>query len=181
MAKWRTIPNYLTLTRLILIVPTGAAIINQAWVLATSIFIIAIITDVLDGYFARSLNQSTAFGGLFDHATDAMYVSTSLTCFAILGLISQILPALIILSFTQYVLDSRALEGQKLIASKIGRANGVCYYVLLGAALGFQVLGLTSIFFLQGLLILSWILCVTTVVSMLDRAIALWRKPQKAN
>ena len=101
MTKWHTIPNYLTLTRLILIVPMGITIIDQNWILTTSIFLIAIITDVLDGYFARSLNQSTVLGGLFDHTTDALFVSTGLACFAMLTLIPQLLPIYIILSFTQ--------------------------------------------------------------------------------
>ena len=175
MTKWHTIANYLTLTRLILIVPMGITIIDQNWILTTSIFLIAIITDVLDGYFARSLNQSTVLGGLFDHTTDALFVSTGLACFAMLTLIPQLLPILIILSFTQYALDSKVLDGQKLIASKIGRANGICYYLLLGISIGFQLLGLNSGLFVQGILMLSWVLCVTTIISMLDRAIALWR------
>ena len=178
LTKWHTIPNYLTLTRLILIIPMGITIIDQTWGLTASIFLIAIITDVMDGYFARLFNQSTAFGGLFDHATDALFVSAGLTCLAMLSLVSQILPVLIILSFTQYVLDSRALEGQKLIASRIGRANGICYYMLLGVSIGFQLLGLTSMLFAQGVLVLSWILCITTIISILDRAVALWRHSQ---
>ena len=178
MNKWQTIPNYLTLARLFLIAPTAFAIMNQMWLLGSFVFLSAVATDVLDGYLARKLHQSSAFGGIFDHSTDALFVSAGLACFALQDLIVGLLPVLVVLSFIQYVMDSKALAGQALVASHIGRANGICYFVLLGTALGLQHAGITGSAFTQAI---SWILCISTIVSMIDRAIALWRKPRKAN
>ena len=67
------IPNILTSTR-VLLVPVFVAVYFIDWVwahqLATFIFLIAAITDYLDGYLARKLEQSTAFGAFLDPVAD---------------------------------------------------------------------------------------------------------------
>ena len=59
------LPNKLTIFRIIL-VPIMVIItffnIDIKWILVDVIFIIASITDKLDGYIARSRNQITTFG-----------------------------------------------------------------------------------------------------------------------
>ena len=181
MNPLNTIPNYLTLLRFLLIAPICYLIIEQVWPLAIAIFLVAIISDILDGYLARTLDQTSALGGLFDHATDALFVCAGLACLTVDGPVTYWLPPLVILSFIQYVLDSKALSGQKLISSVIGRGNGIAYFVLLGCALGFKTLGVNSNVFSQIILVASWILCLSTIISMCDRAIALWRNSRSAS
>ena len=135
MNSLKTVPNYLTLIRFLLVPPICYAIIQQLWLMASIIFIVAIISDLLDGYAARTLDQKSALGGFFDHATDAIFVCAGLACVAMDGSVTQWLPPLVILSFIQYVLDSKALSGKKLISSVIGRSNGIAYFVLLGLSL----------------------------------------------
>ena len=175
MNSLKTVPNYLTLIRFLLVAPICYAIIQQLWLMASIIFIVAIISDLLDGYAARTLDQKSALGGLFDHATDAIFVCAGLSCVAMDGPVNQWLPPLVILSFIQYVLDSKALSGKKLISSAIGRGNGIAYFVLLGCAIGSKTLGFDSDVFSLIIRITSWILCFSTIISMFDRAIALWR------
>ena len=45
------------------------------------------------------------------------------------------LPLLVAAAFLQYVLDSRALAGSTLQASMLGRGNGICYFILTGLAI----------------------------------------------
>ena len=175
MNSLKTVPNYLTLIRFLLVAPICYAIIQQLWLVASIIFIVAIISDLLDGYAARTLEQKSALGGLFDHATDAIFVCAGLACVAVDGPVNQWLPPLVILSFIQYALDSKALSGKKLISSVIGRGNGIAYFVLLGCAIGSKTLGFDSDVFSLIIRITSWILCFSTIISMFDRAIALWR------
>lgn len=75
------IPNLLTVIRLILIpVFVFSYYIPAAWAntFAMAIFIAAAITDWLDGYLARKLNQSSAFGAFLDPVADKLMVAAAL-------------------------------------------------------------------------------------------------------
>jgi len=77
---WTT-PNALTLLRLALI-PLFIAVyyspIAQANEIATAIFVVAAATDWLDGYFARRLQQYSAFGAFLDPVVDKLIVVAAL-------------------------------------------------------------------------------------------------------
>ena len=143
-----------------------------------AIFIGAVITDLTDGMAARHHGRVTALGGLFDHSTDALFVSVNLTVLAATGDLPLLLPVLIVGAFIQYTLDSRALAGQKLRMSKLGKYNGITYFVLLGVTIARH---LPPFEWIQGQLIhlFAWILVVTTLVSMFDRARALLKMRTK--
>ena len=75
------IPNLLTSLRILLVpvfvlffyLPVGWS--NEA---ATLVFMIAAITDWFDGYLARRLNQTSAFGAFLDPVADKIMVSVAL-------------------------------------------------------------------------------------------------------
>ena len=50
-----------------------------------AVFVAASLTDMLDGYLARKLNQITDFGKLFDPLADKLMVVTALFCQAYVG------------------------------------------------------------------------------------------------
>jgi cardiolipin synthase len=76
------IPNLITLSRIILIpLIIGVYYLPDGWMswhaknlTATSVFIFAAITDWLDGYLARRLNQMSAFGAFLDPVADKLIV-----------------------------------------------------------------------------------------------------------
>ena len=75
------IPNILTLVRVLLIpVFVICYYLPFSWSSPTAafIFLLAGITDVLDGYFARKLNQSTSFGAFLDPVADKIMITVSL-------------------------------------------------------------------------------------------------------
>jgi CDP-diacylglycerol---glycerol-3-phosphate 3-phosphatidyltransferase len=79
-------PNLVTLSRIILIpVLIGVYYTPDGWltreaqnVIGTSVFILAGITDWLDGYLARRLNQMSAFGAFLDPVADKLIVVAAL-------------------------------------------------------------------------------------------------------
>lgn len=75
------LPNTLTWIRIILI-PLIVLVfyLPYSWSgpVAAIIFSLAGITDWLDGYFARKLNQASAFGAFLDPVADKLMISTAL-------------------------------------------------------------------------------------------------------
>lgn len=80
-----TIPNILTILRLLL-VPVFIILFFQGHKIASlAVFCAASLTDLLDGYLARKLNQITDFGKLFDPLADKLMVLSALVCQGIAG------------------------------------------------------------------------------------------------
>jgi CDP-diacylglycerol--glycerol-3-phosphate 3-phosphatidyltransferase len=76
-----TIPNVLTLLRILMIPLLGLAyLLPHAWAhpIAAALFALAGITDWLDGYLARRLNQMSAFGAFLDPVADKLLVAVAL-------------------------------------------------------------------------------------------------------
>lgn len=68
------VPNLLTLSRLPLSAVLFACISAEAWFACVVVFLIASLTDALDGWWARKFNQFTAFGRVFDPLIDKIMV-----------------------------------------------------------------------------------------------------------
>lgn len=170
------IAHGLTGLRLLLAAPTALGfarpdLLSPVWLLTC--ILLAIATDLLDGFVARRMGTASAAGQLFDHGTDCLYVTAALAAAAYAGLLTPILPALVLLAFAQYVLDSRVLHRKKALrGSFLGRWNGIGYFlplILLAVALLDWPAGMAGTWFIvaQGL---AWILVITTLLSIADRA-----------
>ena len=76
------LPNVLTLSRIVMI-PLFVAVfylpVDWRYVASAAIFAIAGVTDWLDGYLARKLDQSTPFGAFLDPVADKLMVAVALT------------------------------------------------------------------------------------------------------
>lgn len=172
--RWATWANGLTGLRLLAAPLLAAAILDGQPLYACGLYVLAVVTDLLDGRVARRLGESSPLGGLLDHAVDATFVTTGLAVLAWLGTIPALLPPLIAAAFVQYTADSRALRGQPLRTSALGRWNGIAYFVVLGVpvirdALSLQAPGDAWV---RGL---GWLLVASTLISMAERAVALVR------
>jgi cardiolipin synthase len=82
-----TIPNLLSMLRLALVPPFLVLIIVGDYVAALIVLIVASLTDLLDGYLARRLNQVTRLGQLLDPAADRLYIFAALLGLAAHGLV----------------------------------------------------------------------------------------------
>jgi len=78
-----TIPTLLTWTRIVAI-PLIVGVFYLGWpvqtanLLATVMFVVFALTDWLDGYLARKLNQTSSFGAFLDPVADKFLVCASL-------------------------------------------------------------------------------------------------------
>lgn len=83
--KWvPTIANYLTVVRLVLVPVFVVCFLSEnlaAQIAATIIFVVAAITDAVDGYIARKRNEVTSFGTFLDPFADKLL---TLSAFALL-------------------------------------------------------------------------------------------------
>lgn len=163
-----TLANGLSAVRLACAPVCAWAIVSGHPLLAAGAFALAVATDFADGPIARRRNQATALGGYVDHGVDALFCTVALGALAVLGAVPAVLPVLVAAAFAQYVLDSRSATGRQLRGSRIGRYNGIAYYVLVGIPVVRDAAGLawppTTL-----VLGLGWLLVFTTAVSMLDR------------
>jgi CDP-diacylglycerol--glycerol-3-phosphate 3-phosphatidyltransferase len=97
-----TIPNVLTILRMLLI-PVFVVLFFKGYKMAAlAVFCAASLTDMLDGYLARKLNQITDFGKLFDPLADKLMVLTAMVCQGIDGVFPWI--AIIIVAVKELVM-----------------------------------------------------------------------------
>lgn len=127
---WLTRANALTLLRLLLAPGLAVAILEGAESVAAVFFWLAVITDVADGRMARRFGEETPYGRFFDHAADAIFVTTATAALAGTGALPAALPILIAVAFTQYAVDFRFVAANNLLKSRLGHLNGIAYYVI---------------------------------------------------
>ena len=72
------LPNILSVSRIFLLIPIIAFFVNDLFILFFLTFIIASITDYLDGYFARKKNLTSDLGAFLDLLADKIFVSVIL-------------------------------------------------------------------------------------------------------
>ena len=166
-----TAANGLTAARLALTAALVACVLAGAPLAGALVFALAVASDVADGRLARRRAEASPLGGLLDHGVDAAFVAAGSAALAAEGALPAALPPMIAAAFAQYALDSRGAPGG-LRGSRLGRWNGVAYYVAVAVPLVRDALALGW----PGpplVLALGWALVGTTALSMLDRAFRL--------
>jgi CDP-diacylglycerol---glycerol-3-phosphate 3-phosphatidyltransferase len=71
------VPNILTISRVPLTVVLCVFIEYRVWPAALATFIVASLTDWIDGWWARRFNQMSAFGRVFDPLTDKIMLGSA--------------------------------------------------------------------------------------------------------
>lgn len=142
------LPNKLTIFRIIL-VPIMVIIpllgiknefngIPITWIVVDIIFIIASITDKLDGYLARSRNQVTNFGKFLDPIADKILVLSAMLLLVEDGRLPAWIPIIVLareFAVSGYRLIAVEKGGEVIAASKWGKLKTVTQMVALVLAI----------------------------------------------
>ena len=88
-----TVPNLLTVFRMVLIPVFVSLLFYQRFILALGIFILAGITDGLDGLLARRFDQKSQLGTILDPIADKLMLVTSFVVLSMRSVFPQPLPS----------------------------------------------------------------------------------------
>ncbi len=172
------VPNVVTLSRIILIpLLVGLYYLPESWLsdegrnlAATAVFIFAGLTDWLDGFLARRLNQMSAFGAFLDPVADKLIVVGALVILLYLNRVDMLV-ALIIIG------REIAISALREWMAKVGQAKSVAVAFVGKLKTVSQMVAIPLLLYHQKLL--GWIDCqwlgtilinvaaVLTVISML--------------
>ena len=167
------LPNKLTVLRVIMI-PffvvfmlmdiTGAA---DKWI-ALAIFIVASLTDLLDGKIARKYNLVTNFGKFMDPLADKLLVSAAMICMIEKGMLASWI--VIIIISREFI-----ISGFRLVASDGGIVIAASYWgkfktVFQMMMIIVLIMDLGGVFDIIGTA-LVWIALARTIVSLIDYVI----------
>ena len=131
-----TIPNVLTMIRLLL-VPVFVVVYFRTTAepkyAALAIFAAASLTDMLDGYLARKLNQITDFGKLFDPLADKLMVLSAMVCQAVTGVFPWAAVIVVACKELVMVLGGLFMLSRDVVvySNIVGKAAQVCFILSL--------------------------------------------------
>ena len=173
--KW--LPNFLTSSR-ILLVPVFLYFLfsdfSHGKILALIIFIIASITDVLDGKIARKYNLISKFGIFFDPLADKILILSAFYAFMFIPILSTTVKLwmIILISFRDIVVTTlRTIlqyKGVTMITSKVGKIKTTLQLITIHLILIFLIVQSYSIILPFNILYnysLYFFMVVTTIIT----------------
>jgi CDP-diacylglycerol---glycerol-3-phosphate 3-phosphatidyltransferase len=189
------LPNYITLSR-IAAVPLIIWVLTTPWfgpphdttrvVLASSIFILASITDGLDGYLARRRGQITTMGMLLDPLADKLMIAAAyITLVQLIPSIVSVWVAVIIVGREFLISGLRSIaagEGFTIEASELGKLKMVVQIVSVVAALltlrwDYWPLFAGLVLPVRLIAIMAiWFMVAVSVISAVDYFVGFWKK-----
>lgn len=104
--KYATIPNLVTLSRILLIFPIFLLLQNNYFLWAFAVTTVALCTDFIDGQIARKTNSVTTSGSILDPIADKIFIFCLLYFFTFKG---QLNPSYFAISSTRDILQLLAI------------------------------------------------------------------------
>ncbi len=106
-------------------------VIDIRYLIAGVLFMIASLTDFVDGYIARKYNLVTDFGKMMDAIADKILVNAILIILAAQGFVHPIIPVVIILrdTFVDSIKMVAGSKGNVVAASKLGKIKTACMMI----------------------------------------------------
>ncbi len=105
--KWGWLLSVLVTVRVVCAVVVFYGLISDFRLLATCVFALACVTDLLDGQIAKRTHSSPSLGGYADPAADFLLVLGAFSAFVVKDVYPIWTVIIIVLMFLQFVLTSR--------------------------------------------------------------------------
>jgi cardiolipin synthase len=141
--RLRDIPNIISLARLLVVIPVVFLLLEHAFGWALVLFVLAGISDALDGYLAKHFGWRSRLGGILDPLADKVLL---VACFLVLGTLSLIPIWLVVAAvFRDLLITGGALlynyrieelEAAPIAASKVNTLLQILLVVLVMADAG---------------------------------------------
>jgi len=165
----RNLPNIITVLRLVLIVPIAILLVTHNYRLAFYVFLVAGLSDGLDGFLARHFQWTSRFGSIADPLADKLFM---LGCFATLAWLQYIPVWVWLLVFTRdMVIVFGAMYYQYRIErlvfhpSWVSKFNTIAQLSLIGLLLWHLAIQSTALVWINTVM---WVMVTTTVVSFIN-------------
>ncbi len=106
----------------------GHVIVNLKYLIGGGIFLVASLTDMLDGHIARSRGLVTDFGKVMDAIADKVLVNGVLIALACNGTITSAIPVIIVTRdiFVDSIKMVAGSKGKAVGASLLGKLKTIC-------------------------------------------------------
>lgn len=149
-----TIPNLITIGRLIIVPFVIVMIMQERWAAAFVLFAIAGISDGIDGFIARHFDMKSELGSYIDPLADKSLLVSIYVSLAVIGAIPGWLAIVVVSRDVMIVaavmlswIMSRPVEIKPLIVSKLNTAAQIAFaaFVLAANAFGADLAGLEDI------------------------------------
>jgi cardiolipin synthase len=176
-----SIPNIITLARIILVPVIIWAIASNEMEIAFAIFVIAGVSDAVDGFLAKRFNMASELGALLDPLADKALLVSIYVALGIWGAMPRWIVILVVSRDIMIVsavivswLFDKPVEMKPLMVSKLNTAAQVALAALVLASLGFGfkptpydavLMGLVTVFTLVSvsLYLVEWIRHMSTI------------------
>ncbi|HLI99488.1 MAG TPA: CDP-alcohol phosphatidyltransferase family protein [Bradyrhizobium sp.] len=139
-----SIPNIITLARIILVPVIVWAIASAQMEIAFSIFVVAGISDAVDGFLAKRFNMTSELGALLDPLADKALLVSIYVALGIWGAVPLWIVILVVsrdIMIVSAVIVSwvfgKPVPMKPLMVSKLNTAAQVAFAALILASLGF--------------------------------------------
>lgn len=149
---WCTLPNAITLVRLLLTLPICVLIVFGTRPVLTLVLVVVFgASDWVDGYLARKLGQTSRFGAVFDPVADRLGVVLVVLALTVAGLLPWWIPALIAATDLALGIFALALKRTaELAVNRLGKIRTAVLMVglvlvLIGAVPGAEIVALPAL------------------------------------
>lgn len=175
----RDIPNFITLLRLLLLVPFVHFLFSESYVLALLVFAVAGLSDALDGYLARRHGWGTPLGAILDPLADKLLMATAYCSLGWLDLLPLWIVALVIgrdlIIITGALAYAHLVSRPEMAPTRISKFNTAVQIVfMLSMLIALAGAGLPQ-WWLKGWLV---VMVITTLWSGIDYV---WRWSSRAS